>query len=124
MNASEEVIYNFFTDFTNFDSLIPADKVENWTSTHDSCSFSIKEAGQITINIVEKKPYNYVKISPEGKVPFTFNLYVQLKQIEENDSKIKLTVKAELNQMMKMILKKPLKKGLDDIIDRLSQLKI
>ncbi len=119
---NEELIYNFFTDFTNFDNLIPADKVENWESTKDSCSFSIKEAGHITVNLTEKTPYNFIKISPSGKVPFTFNFYIQLKQISENDTKLKLTIKAELNQMMKMVLKKPLKKGLDDIIDKLGQI--
>jgi len=120
--AGEEVIYNFFTDFTNFDKIIPSDKVENWQSTPDSCSFSVKEAGEITVNMIEKTPYNYIKISPSGKVPFTFNFYIQLKQIGDNDTKLKLTIKAELNPMMKMILKKPLKKGLDDIVDRLTQL--
>ena len=111
INADEVSIFNFFTDFTNFDDLIPPDKVEDWQSTNNSCSFTVKQVGRITINIVDKTPYNYVKLSPEGNAPFSFNFYVQLKQIKEYDTKIKLTIKAELNQMMKMMLKKPLKKG-------------
>ena len=79
--ANEEVIYNFLTDFTNFDSLIPADKVENWESTRDSCSFTIKEAGHITINMIEKTPFNYIKISPAGKIPFIFNIYLKIFKI-------------------------------------------
>ncbi|MFC2118937.1 SRPBCC domain-containing protein [Bacteroidota bacterium] len=119
---SEEGVFNFLTDFRNFDSYIPPDKVDNWESSSDKCSFSLKNMGEISVEIVEKNPYNFIKISPEGKIPFKFNFYIQLKQVGENDTKIKLSIKAELNQMMKMMVKKPLKKGLDDIIDQFTRI--
>jgi len=67
-------------------------------------------------------PFSFIKISPAGQVPFKFNFYIQLKQVSDGDTKIKLTIKAELNQMMKMFVKKPLKKGLDEIIDKITQM--
>jgi len=119
---SEEIVYNFFSDFRNFDRYIPHDKVENWESSPESCSFSVKNIGKISIHIADRTPFNYIKISPSGKMPFKFNIYIQLKQIGEKNTKIKLTIKAELNQMMKMVIKKPLKKALDEVVDKLAQI--
>ena len=41
IGCKPEKVYNFISSFDNFTSLLP-DKVENWQSTGDSCSFEVK----------------------------------------------------------------------------------
>jgi hypothetical protein len=41
IKSHPERIFNFIGNFDNFKSLLP-DKVENWQSTGDSCSFEVK----------------------------------------------------------------------------------
>jgi len=119
LNYSDEEIFNFISNFDNFNNLIPQDKIKNWQSTKETCTFTIDGLGETGLKIIEKEPFKTIKITGNGKTPFDFNFWVQLKQIAENDTKIKLTVKAEINQMMKMMIEKPLKQGLDGLIDQI-----
>ena len=56
---------------------------------------------------------------PDGG-PLDFNLWIQLKQVAPYDTRMKITVKAELNMMMKMLLKDKLQKGIDAMADQIA----
>jgi hypothetical protein len=50
-------LYHFLEDFKNFESILPADKVDNFQFGRDECSFSIKGITPMTVKLVEKKTY-------------------------------------------------------------------
>lgn len=119
--ASEEELFTFLSDLRNLSTYIPSGKVENWEAKEDTCSFSVPQAGQVKLRITERTPYNTIKVEPDGGgVPFGFKFFIQMKQVAEKDTRIKLTMRAELNVMMKTVIKAPLKKALDQIVDTLS----
>ncbi|WP_282036925.1 SRPBCC family protein [Saccharicrinis aurantiacus] len=120
VSQSDEKIFKFISDFNNFESLIPQDKIKNWQSTEDTCKFSVDGIGDAGLRIVEKQASTTVKYSTDGKVPFNFFLWIQLKQVAENDTRIKLTIKADLNPMMKMMVGKHVKKFLNMLGDAIA----
>lgn len=120
VNHNDEKVFSFIADFNNFQHLIPQDKVKNWQSTKDSCRFSVEGIGDAGLRIVEKEPFKTVKYSTDGKVPFNFFLWVQLKKSTEDDTRIKLTLKADLNPMMKMMVGKQVKKFLNMLGDAIA----
>ncbi len=122
ISASAEKVFKFLTDLRNLDSLIPQDKVQNWESTEESCSFTVAGAGDIQLRISERNPFNMIKVEPEGKTPLGFSFYIQLKELGEEDTRIKLTFRAEMNTMMKMMIKSPVQKALDQIVETLGNL--
>ena len=117
---NDEKIFSFISNFNNFQDLIPQDKITDWQSTEESCRFKVDGIGDAGLKIIEKEPFKTVKYSTDGKVPFNFYLWVQLKQIEENDTRIKLTIKADLNPMMKMMVSKHVKKFLNMLGDAIA----
>ena len=118
---TDERIYNFLTDFNNFKHLIPADKIKNWQSDETSCSFTIDPIGNTGVKVIEKEPYKLIKLTnlEESKMDFTF--WVQLKMLSETDTRIKLTLEANLNPMIQAMAKKPLQEFLDKLVDQLSK---
>lgn len=120
---SEEKIYTFLTNFKNFDHLIPQDKVSNWESAIDQCSFEIDGIGKTGMKIIEKEPNKLIKIGSLENSRFDFLLWIQLKQVSENETKVKLTLQPELNPMFQMMAKKPLQQFLDTLLDRMSEMK-
>ena len=52
-----------------------------------------------------------------------FNLWIQVVPNGDNASKMKLTIKAELNPFIKGMVKKPLMEGLEKIADLLQVIK-
>ena len=121
INKSDELIYNFLTDFNNLKSVIPSDKVSDFEATEDTCKFNIQGIGQAGLKIIEKESYKLIKITSDGKSPFSFFFWIQLKPVDDsgNTTAIRLTIDANLNPMMKMMVGKHLQPGIDAIVDKL-----
>jgi len=120
INKSAELIYNFLTDFNNLTSIVPADKVKDFEATEDTCKFKIDGVGKAGLKIIEKEPHKLIKITSDGKSPFSFFLWIQLKTVDDskNATAIRLTIDASLNPMMKMMVGKHLQKGIDAAVDQ------
>ncbi len=104
---SAENVFNYLSDFKNFETLMPP-QVTNWTATADECSFMLKGMATIGMKIIEKTPFTKITISSNGKVPFTFQLFVLTTEKGPANSLGQLVFEADLNPMMKMMVVKPL----------------
>lgn len=98
------------------------DHIENWEATEDNCSFVIKGFGEAGLQIVEREPNKTLKLSAFGRTPFQFFFWIQLIDKGPYDTRVRLTLHAELNAMMKMMLKKKLEKGIDQLAEGLTQI--
>ena len=118
--SSAVKIYNFVTNFHNFKELLPADKVSGWEASEDKCSFNVEPLGRTGIMIIEKEPYKLVKMVSDPEFSrYQFNIWIQLKQIAENDTRVKVTIEPLVNKMLLPMLKLPLKKLADGIINKI-----
>ena len=121
LRNDEKYIYTFVSDCNNFKQLV-GDKVKNWQSESDACSFSVDGVGDLMFRIVEKTPNNMIKFSIENAKTENVFLWIQLKNISLGDTRIKLTTKLNANPMIKMLISKPLKEGLDKVVDTLERI--
>jgi hypothetical protein len=122
LHYDEKYFYSFLSDCNNFQQFAVTDKVKNWQSDSESCSFSINGIGEVRFRIVDKEPDKMVKFSIETAHAENIFLWVQLKNIAPGNAKIKLTAKLDVNPVMQMFISKPLKQGLDKIIDTLENI--
>lgn len=117
INLPQERIYNFLADFNNLKQYIPSDKISNWQSDSDSCRFTVNGMGDVALRTVEKRPCDLIKITGDGLNQKDFFFWVQLKEVDASDTRVKLTIRADLNPMMKMMISKPIQKFLDVLVD-------
>lgn len=110
-------IYSKLSDFDNFSEVIPRDKIKNWESFGDSCRFEVDGVGQVGLKIVDREENKTIKYTADGKVPFTFFLWIQLKEVVEGESKLKITLDADMNPMIKMVAKGPIEKFIGMLAD-------
>ncbi len=122
--CNETEIFALLSDLNNIEKIkekIPQDKVKDLEFDTDSCRFTVDPVGKIGLRIVERIPSQTIKFAAE-QAPVEFNLWMQFKQVEENDTRIKVTVKADLNMMLKMIASKPLEMFVNKLAEMLAQL--
>lgn len=115
---NEDRIFEMLSDMTNLERVkdrIPQDKIKNFEFDSDTCSFTVEPVGKITFQIIEREPYKTIKFSTTNS-PVPLTLWIQLKQVAENDTKIKMTAQADLNPFIKPMVSKPLQ----DAIEKLS----
>ncbi|MEN8139059.1 MAG: SRPBCC family protein [Bacteroidota bacterium] len=101
-----------------------ADKfnIEDFQADRDSCSFKIDPVGRVGMHIVNREEGKTIKVESEEGLPMSFTLWIQLLPVNEYSCKARLTIHTELNMMMKMMIGKKLKKGVDQIADGLTQI--
>ncbi len=121
LNTSAEKAFEFLSDFRNFNQFIPEDKVKEWEASAEQCSFTVDGIGKAGLKIIEKVPYKLVKITGNSTADLEFFFWIQIKEIAEKDTRIKLTVKADLNPVMKMIAAKPLKSFVNLMVDKVEK---
>ena len=125
INANATNVYAVLTNLENlqkFKDHIPQDKVKEIEVTRDSIRFKIEGIGpKIAIGIVDHEENKMIKYGAEN-IPIPVNAWIQLKQMEENDTRIRITIKADMPAMFKLMLDKKLQTGLDQAVDMLCHL--
>ena len=124
IKQSDEKTYNFLSDFNNFHSLIPADKVKNWQATSDSCSFTVDGIGDAGLRIIEKTPNNLIKVTSEGNTPIKFLFWIQLKKVDDENTAIRLVIEPDVNPIMMGMVKGPLQSFVDMLVDQVEKIKL
>ena len=117
-----EKIFNYISNFNNFSRLIPEDNVKDFESTGDTCSFRVEGLGRAGLRIIEKKPHKLIKISSDEETAFDFLLWIQIKELQPGDSRMKITTEVKLNPMMAAMARKPLKNFVDTLIEQAEQI--
>lgn len=119
VQASSEDVFNFLTNTDNIEQLLPTDKISNWSSDGNTCSFKVQGAYLIGLALSGNTPHSSVQYKSTPGTPFPFDLNVSL--IEANGStEAQLVCDAQINKFLEMMVKGPLKNLFDYMADKLS----
>lgn len=118
-------IFRVMSDLRNIDKvkdLIPQDKVKEIIAEEDSVRFKVDGLGpMIGIRILDKEEGNVIKYGLEN-IPMEGYFWVQMKEVAPGDTRLKLTIKADMPFMLRKMLEGKLQKGLDQAADMLAQM--
>ena len=122
---SQEAVYQNISDLRNLEKVrdrVPEDKVSDFSFDEDTVSLNVPPVGELKLRIIERDEPKCVKFET-AQSPVPFNVWIQVLPVTETTSKMKVTVKAELNPFIKGVVSGPLQDGVEKIADALSQIK-
>lgn len=131
---NQEVIFNYLSNFENLSKYInegllskiseqvPQLQISDFESDADSCRFQVSGMGQAEIRIVEREPFKTIKIESKGSMPVSIILWIQLLPVDAYETKLRLTLDADMNMMLKMFVGKKLEEGINRLADLLAGL--
>jgi carbon monoxide dehydrogenase subunit G len=99
-----------------------AAKIEDIRTTEDTCTFVVSGFGEVGMKIEERQEPTMVKFAGDGRLPFAFNVWIQLLEHGPHDTRLRVTCEAELNMMLNMMLKGKLEKGINQLAEGLARL--
>jgi hypothetical protein len=120
----DERIFAMLSDLTNLERVkhrIPNDKVKDFAFDRDSCSMEINPVGKIVLTVINREPNKTVKFEATNS-PVPLNLWIQLKAVSAESTKMKITVHTDLNPFLKPMVSKPIQDALDKISDIVASL--
>ena len=122
--CSTEQVYRVLSNLSNLErvrDLIPKDKIQELEIEPDRVRMKVDGLAQkITIAIVDRIENSTVKFGAEG-IPMEANFWIQMKEVSPVDTRLKLTVKADIPFMFKMMVDKKLQTGLDQAAEMLAK---
>ncbi len=97
------------------------EKLKDVVLTADSVSFPVPMMGEMSLRIIEREENKTIKFQTEQS-PIDANFWIQVLPVTNLTSKLRLTLKADLNPMVKMMIGSKLKDGIDKFADMLSMI--
>ena len=134
VNQNQEIIFNYLSNFENLSKYVnegiltklteqvPQIKITNFESDADSCRFQIAGMGLAEIRIIEREPHKTIKVSSSGKLPVEIVFWIQLLPVSAYETKLRLTLDANMSMMIKMMVNKKLEEGINRMADLLAGL--
>ena len=119
-----ENVYRNLSDLSNLERVrdrIPEDKLQEFLFDQDSVSINVDPVGDLRLRIIEREENKCVKFEAEQS-PLPFNLWIQVLPVSDTESKMKITVAADIPFMLKGMVSGPLQDGVDKIADALSHI--
>ena len=128
--APAERVFNKLSDLKQLEPFVeklkeqvPDDKVKikDVIINDDSIYVTVGPMGVVGLKIIEKEPFKTIKFESD-KSPIEFNFWIQLVEKEENDTKIRLTLKADIPFMLKMMLQSKVEQGMEMAVEALTKI--
>lgn len=120
IQKSKQDIAAFLRNLNNLEKLMPVDKIENWQSSDENCSFKIKGLATIGMKLKTEES-NKITLESEGKNPFEFTLDLLFNDTANEETEVQLEFNADMNSFTAMMVKKPLKNFFDMLVDNLAE---
>lgn len=126
---SQERVYNKLSDLNNLEGVRDRlnevkdkldGKLEDMSFDRDSITLKVQGIN-LTLRIIEREPLKCIKFEGD-KSPVPLNLWIQILPVTEEEAKMKVTIRAEVNMVMKAMVSKPLQEGVEKLADMLAML--
>ena len=142
INAPVEIVYTTLSNLENLRPLLdniqnnevvkekireagqdPAqlERLKDVTLTEDRIAFPAPMVGEVALAVVEREENKCIKFQTEQS-PVEANLWIQVLPVTDTTSKMRLTIKADLNPMMKMMIGSKIENGLDQFAEMLARI--
>jgi carbon monoxide dehydrogenase subunit G len=127
VQASAQQIFDKLSNLENLQPLLnnlppeATEKVKDISVTPDTCRFNIENFGEMGFKIIEREPCKTIKFTGDA-TPVEVYLWIQLVEKEAYLSKMKITLKADVPFMLKMMVGSKLKDGVNQIATLLSKI--
>lgn len=119
VHKSSEEIFNFLSNVENFEKIMP-DNTDKFEASSDGFVFALKGMPEIRLQMKEMEaPKRIVLGSASDKFPFT--LSADIREKDDASCDVQLLFDGEFNPMVAMMVKKPLQKFIDTLIDNIGQ---
>ena len=117
---SASSVYTTLENLASYEGLMP-ESIEKFEIDGDSFIFGLKGMPEIRLVLKEKTPSSKIVLgAASSKMPFT--LEVAIDEVNEQSSEVQMFFEGTFNPMVSMMVKKPLTKFIETLIDNIEKL--
>ena len=114
--VSQIEAYNKLSDLKNIEPYVSAIKQQFQDKIQD---ISIDSNINVVFKIIDREEYKTIKFAVDN-IPLSANMWIQLKEISEMETRMKFTIKADIPFFLKPMVGDKLEKGIDEIANAIA----
>ena len=120
VQKSQQTVYKAVNDVARYKEFMP-DAVGSFRTGEDFGMpwFAFTIGGMPEINLVRDTAEPYSKVSFSTPMGAKISLAVEIKYVTDDISSVKVSIDADVNPMLRMMVERPLKKFLGDVSDKI-----
>ncbi len=126
--STQERVYNKLSDLSGMTAIGEALKNHPEASKigiegidADNCAFIIAGAGRLHLRIVEREPNKTIKLEAVD-APIDLTMWIQLVPADTYDTRLRLTLRTELNFIMRKMIGGKLQEGVEKLADMMAMI--
>ena len=122
--VSQIEAYNKLSDLKNIEPYVSAikqqfqDKIQDISIDSNYISLSVENIN-VVFKIIDREEYKTIKFAVDN-IPLSANMWIQLKELSEMETRMKLTIKADIPFFLKPMVGDKLEKGIDEIANAIA----
>lgn len=120
LNKSAEEIFNFLSDFSNFNKIMPS-TISKFEATNEGFIFALTGMPEVALKLKEKTPNTSIILS-SAKESLDFSLTAFIQSLDEKSSDLQLDFNGNFNPFIKMMVEKPLTNFINSLTENLKNL--
>ena len=121
VEKSAEYVFTALTDVKNFEKLMPENIAKFEVLGEDIFVFGLKGMPEIKLKIKDKTPFSKMILgAASDKLPF--NLTADITSLSPTSSEVQLHFEGEFNAMMAMMIKGPISKFIETLVQNMHKL--
>jgi ribosome-associated toxin RatA of RatAB toxin-antitoxin module len=121
IEKSAEYLFQSLSDVKNFEKLMPENIAKFEVLGDDIFVFGLSGMPEIKLKMNEKVPFSKIVLgAASDKLPFT--LIANIGTVPERSCTVKLDFEGEFNPMMAMMIKGPISKFIETLVNNMTKL--
>lgn len=121
-SCQDEQLYNFVSDFRNLATLFPPEYRDKVEFSEHSITVEAMKGMFVTFSILEQEPHKLIKLGVEATRDFF--IWIQIKQVAAYDTRIRITMHAEIPKIAGVFAKNKLQTFVDTFAETLAQIPV
>ncbi len=119
VNGSADEVFDYLSDFRNFNNMLPQDLISDLALTEKTCKFTMGGVGKVGLEIEEALRGSHISIKASEKGPVDFRLRIGITPRGTDQAEVRFALDASMNMFIEMVARKPLQQFADMLADKI-----
>ncbi|MCL2435002.1 MAG: hypothetical protein FWD09_02540 [Lentimicrobiaceae bacterium] len=97
------------------------EQVKDFSATEDSCTFSIENIANVTLTILEKTPFTYIRYKAENDKNIPISLELNYTAVSENETDVQADLEVDIPFFLKPVIEKPLQRFVKELSEKIKK---
>ncbi|MCL2290878.1 MAG: hypothetical protein FWC34_09300 [Bacteroidetes bacterium] len=118
VNLPAAKLFELASNCQNLARYMP-EQVKDFSATEESCTFTIENIAKVTLKILEKIPFTYIRYTAENDRNIPLFLELKLNSVSENETDVEAEIDIDVPIFLKPMLQKPLKRFVEALSEKI-----